>query len=556
MQADFAALYSALNGNLDVSNFANTGGLYASIIKPTSLANATFGGNQTYSFLAPATTSVPLRIEGQPGQTADLIDIESTPASTPVFRIEPNGETHAFEYFAGTEGVQTVNGALRYGVDRGGFTDATIASNDVACPSGVCSDIMGVFTNTGSLMLSLDHSGNFYVPGGVNAQSVGVSGNVVFGNGTTGGTLNGSTGNASISNQFQGRSISVTQDAGMGSLYVTNGSELHATQIDTTLAVNGATSTHGISDSSGIGTSGGITAGAGVAASGQVNGYGGLGAYNGPSSGTVLFGTSGAGDFDYNTTYANTFVVNHGFYALGSIASVNSSSQGSYYFGSSGSNYLDFNQSISGAFNFNHNLNAAGSIASNTGSTSGAYYFGTSGVAKLDYNTLYANTFGFNGSVRSSGVITADSGFSTSATSVFAGVNAGSISASALNSSNQVTGKSSSASATSYVPPVYNTSGGAISSNFHGVFLAGTTGSGTSSCGTTGSAHCASITLPSNIAFSGRTTYACSLTTETGAPAYSYMGTNSNFPQSNDGTHFYLVSDDASATVTSMCWGY
>lgn len=50
VQSDFSALYSTVNGYLDAANFANSTGIYASQVVPTSTANGTFGGSQRYTF--------------------------------------------------------------------------------------------------------------------------------------------------------------------------------------------------------------------------------------------------------------------------------------------------------------------------------------------------------------------------------------------------------------------------------------------------------------------------------------------------------------------------
>ena len=50
VMADFTTLYTLVNGNLDATNLALTGGIYANQIVPTNSAQATFGGTQTYAF--------------------------------------------------------------------------------------------------------------------------------------------------------------------------------------------------------------------------------------------------------------------------------------------------------------------------------------------------------------------------------------------------------------------------------------------------------------------------------------------------------------------------
>jgi hypothetical protein len=50
VMADFTTLYTLVDGNLDATNLAATGGIYANQIIPTNSAQATFGGTQTYAF--------------------------------------------------------------------------------------------------------------------------------------------------------------------------------------------------------------------------------------------------------------------------------------------------------------------------------------------------------------------------------------------------------------------------------------------------------------------------------------------------------------------------
>jgi hypothetical protein len=50
VMADFTTLYTLVNGNLDATNLALTGGIYANQIVPTNSAQATFGGTQTFAF--------------------------------------------------------------------------------------------------------------------------------------------------------------------------------------------------------------------------------------------------------------------------------------------------------------------------------------------------------------------------------------------------------------------------------------------------------------------------------------------------------------------------
>jgi len=50
VMADFTTLYTLVNGNLDATNLALTGGIYANQIIPTNASQATFGGTQTYAF--------------------------------------------------------------------------------------------------------------------------------------------------------------------------------------------------------------------------------------------------------------------------------------------------------------------------------------------------------------------------------------------------------------------------------------------------------------------------------------------------------------------------
>jgi hypothetical protein len=81
-------------------------------------------------------------------------------------------------FHAGSNGSQTIGGALQWGVDQGGYTYATIASNDGSCPNGVCANIEGLFRSDGTNLRSLDYSGNESVIGNFYAGSLNTSGNL------------------------------------------------------------------------------------------------------------------------------------------------------------------------------------------------------------------------------------------------------------------------------------------------------------------------------------------------------------------------------------------
>jgi hypothetical protein len=278
INSNFSALQFCSN-NIDNTNIGSAG-LFASQIVPTNLAQATFGGNQTYSFQAPTTTSVPLRVMGTSGQTADLLDLEATPGGAPVLFVQPSGFVKAYEYYAGTDGQTTVQGAFRWGVDAGGLLNATIASNDGSAPMGVTSNIMGVFTNAGTNLESLDVSGNHAVIGTSHAANYTTPGNVSFGNGTTGGTFYGASGNGNITGTLtvggagnfggavSGSDGSFTGNVGVGQLSST-GSVIGTAHIGTSLSFSGGGSIGGPITTSGITDSGTI---AGQIVTGRLNG--------------------------------------------------------------------------------------------------------------------------------------------------------------------------------------------------------------------------------------------------------------------------------------------
>jgi hypothetical protein len=182
INSNFSSLVYCAN-NLDATNFTS-GGIYASQIVPTNASQATFGGAQGYTFAAPATTTVPLTIKGQSGQTADLLDLNIASGS-PVVSVLPNGIVNGLMFHAGTDGQQTIAGALVYGVDQGGYTKAIIASNDGTSSGGVTANAYGLFASTGvgspTTLQAIDVSGNVYHAGSM----------TVGGNYNTTGSYNG-----------------------------------------------------------------------------------------------------------------------------------------------------------------------------------------------------------------------------------------------------------------------------------------------------------------------------------------------------------------------------
>jgi hypothetical protein len=119
-----------------------------------------------------------------------------------------------------------------------------------------------------------------------------------------------------------------------------------------------------------------------------------------------------------------------------------------------------------------------------------------------------------------------------------------------------------------YTPPAYFcsgncSSGASTSANFHTVLLEGTTGSSGSTCGPSGgteTTNCATVTLPSGLAFTTLGTYACGPVNEVISSGTPYQRLKSpadpTFPSSADGKTFYLNSTNTSAAVSAVCTGY
>ena len=74
LNTNFAAIPTVVNA-LDYTNIGTTG-LTASNLKPTTTAQATFGGTVGYLYQSPAIGITPLTVNGITGQTADILDVE------------------------------------------------------------------------------------------------------------------------------------------------------------------------------------------------------------------------------------------------------------------------------------------------------------------------------------------------------------------------------------------------------------------------------------------------------------------------------------------------
>lgn len=165
--------FSGCFNNIDNTNIGSAG-LYASNLNPTTLSNAQFGGNQTYTFGAPTSASVPLRIGGVSGQTADLLDLEATVGGTILDNVNKNGtitaSTGANTAFSSqvSDGVPT----LLFNSNSG----SNQTSLGVNTGSGYPFFSLAQLTSGGAFqkwLLGIDSSGNLQVPsGGVTAVGV------------------------------------------------------------------------------------------------------------------------------------------------------------------------------------------------------------------------------------------------------------------------------------------------------------------------------------------------------------------------------------------------
>ncbi len=309
--------------------------------------------------------------------------------------------------------------------------------------------------------------------------------------------------------------------------------------------------------------------------------------FGGSGTGGTLYATNGninhTGDLNTGGNAAITGHITSGSYISGAnINSALSATQGIYYAGASNASQLDYNVTNSGVWSFaaplsvngflsvagtsslNGAVNAPGGIST---STLGA---GTSitdngplnvgGIINANASGTSMSTVGsvsIGGGTTTNGFINNGPATITGALGVGAVNSSGTVSASGgVNAGGQATSKSSSASVAGMIGPGYTQTGGAMPTNWHTVFLSGTTGAGTSSCGTSTS-YCLVVTLPANIAFSSRSTYSCDVVNQLDAGSgFTTILTNANHPESNNGSTFYLASNNGSTPVASTCHGY
>lgn len=130
--------FSGCFNTIDNTNIGSAG-LYASQLKPTSLSNAQFGGNQTYTFGAPSLSTVPLRIGGVSGQTADLLDIEPLVGSTIVDWFDSTGKAFLGNTVVVTGEIwQTDNGFTYHQfIDSGGHIGWYNANTSTTLPTQI-----------------------------------------------------------------------------------------------------------------------------------------------------------------------------------------------------------------------------------------------------------------------------------------------------------------------------------------------------------------------------------------------------------------------------------
>lgn len=161
INSNFNALQSCGN-NIDNANIG-TSGIYASQIKPTNGSQATFGGSQAYTF--PNNVSWGNSSFGGTLNTSGSYSFSTS-----------NGA------FIGTLNTPTTGGVLTYGASAGGFTSASIATNNGTSTQGVTPSILGVFGQPGgTLLLSLDNNGNLAVPNAVFGTIGSFTGNLASG---------------------------------------------------------------------------------------------------------------------------------------------------------------------------------------------------------------------------------------------------------------------------------------------------------------------------------------------------------------------------------------
>jgi hypothetical protein len=109
----------------------------------------------------------------------------------------------------------------------------------------------------------------------------------------------------------------------------------------------------------------------------------------------------------------------------------------------------------------------------------------------------------------------------------------------------------SSSGASGSVAPMYTTSG-TQNSNFHTIFISGST-VGSGACGFVGGSNCYSATLPTTIEFTGLGTYACTPINQVNGTYSQILG---NGPESQDGRTFILQGGASGVFVSATCSGY
>ncbi len=148
--------------NIDNTNIG-TAGIYASQIKPTTSAQATFGGSAVgYVFLSLSTAVTPLTVSGIAGQSVDIFDVTLTSGGTKALAIGSTGAAT----FSGTlqsAGSILAGGAAEY-LGYPGELGTAIATSQGIINFGTSGTTGGIFSFDGSQFNTLLATATTYMP--------------------------------------------------------------------------------------------------------------------------------------------------------------------------------------------------------------------------------------------------------------------------------------------------------------------------------------------------------------------------------------------------------
>lgn len=154
VNSNFDTLYTAINGNIDNTNIG-AGGIFASQVLCSTLAQCTFQSPQTYSFNPNNTSVVPLLITNAANPSADYLDI-GTADGFGVYQVMVGGSGNLFEFRLNSVSASAVPLDIT-GFDGGAQADDYI---DVQASGGF---VGGIFR--------VDQNGNTFLGGDLNLKA-------------------------------------------------------------------------------------------------------------------------------------------------------------------------------------------------------------------------------------------------------------------------------------------------------------------------------------------------------------------------------------------------